>query len=119
MALSVTPVANLAAGQFIAGILDSQGATMSRLFSYTPYTGSPPVAGGAQAPTVPPNGITGFPTVAATPILITAPDASAGNVGMVQVTLAPNASDVVNASSPQVLRTSPQALAIVASTSTQ
>lgn len=111
MSLSVVPVANLTNGQYLVGVLDN--ATTGKLWSYTPYSSA--AIGDASAPTVPSNGMTKFPTIDEVEV-DAAPDGTA-NVGLVTVTWIPNAADTVDMG-PWVLYTGPNALAIVASTST-
>jgi hypothetical protein len=111
MSLSVVPVANLTNGQYLAGILDN--ATTSKLWSVTPYSSA--AVGDAEAPTVPNDGIVGFPTVDEVEV-DKAPDGTA-NVGLVTVSWLPNGDDVIDPG-PCTFQTGPNALAIVASTST-
>jgi hypothetical protein len=108
MSLSVVPVANLTSGQYLAGILDN--ATTSKLWSVTPYSSA--AAGDAEAPA--PGDCVKFPTVEEVEV-DAAPDGT-GNVGLVTIVYAPNAEDDVD-NGPWVLQTSPNALAIVSSSS--
>jgi hypothetical protein len=109
MSLSVVAVANLAIGQYLAGILDD--ATTSKLWSVTPYSSA--ALGDAEAPTAPSN-IGGFPTVEEVEI-DAAPDGT-HSVGLIFVSWMPNAADEVD-TGPCVVQTGPNALAIVASSS--
>jgi hypothetical protein len=111
MSLTVVPVANLTNGQYLVGILDN--ATTSKLWSMTPYSSA--ALGDAEAPTIPDNGMIGFPTVDEVEI-DPAPDGTA-NVGIVTITWESNVTSLASPG-PYVIETGPNALAIVASTST-
>lgn len=112
MSLSVVPVANLTNGDYLAGILDS--ATTSKLWTYTPYSSA--AVGDAEAPALPEDSPrVGFFTVDTVEV-DAAPDGTA-NVGLVTITWVPNAADTVDPG-PCAIVTGPNALAIVASTST-
>jgi hypothetical protein len=110
MSLSVIPVANLTAGQHLAAIVDN--ATTSKLWSVTPYSSAAP--GDAEAPTVPTD-IPAFPTVDAVE-LDEAPDGTS-NVGLIAVSITPSQEDTTQPG-PYSFEVGPNALAIVASTST-
>lgn len=118
MSLSAKPLANAVAGtDYIVAIVD--GPVTSRMFGNVTYTvGSTlPALGSTNYSVGVPSGMTGFPQLQS----LTATAASDGTnteMGRLNVVLAPNAADVVNAASPMNYTYSGNALAITASTST-
>ena len=116
MALTVSTAAFVSANAFVAGILDN--AVTPRLYTQNAFSGGSTTAPPTSAtPGVQP-GLTGLPQVQAVQLITAGDGVNNQQVGQVKLTLAPNAADVVNASSPQILILSPNALVVVASTST-
>jgi hypothetical protein len=121
LTLSVTPVANVTPGsQYVAGWVDP--VITGKLFTSTPYTGT----GVGTVPTagtpVPATGLSGLPGIASlTPVFAAdgggiqnSNDNGDAQVGYFRLNLSPAAGDVVNASSPQQIILSPNALVITA-----
>lgn len=123
LTMTVKPLANAVAGtDFIVAILDSQGAVTAHDYAIVTYTvgASLPALGASNYTINAP-----FTQNAANPKLpqlqalsaVSNSDGTNTELGMLLATLAPDPADVVNASSPQVFRFSPNAIAITATTS--
>jgi hypothetical protein len=110
--LSCVPVAAVSTSDYVAGILD--GPSRSVLFTNNQYAFTSGAVSGSN-PIVPPNGEAALPTVTAVNPVIVDDSVNGYQVGMVKLTLSPNSSDVVNASSPQIFEVSPNALVVVSS----
>jgi hypothetical protein len=113
--LSAKPLANAVAGtDYIVAIVDPAiGAT--KVFTQVSYTvsGTLPALGASNYSLVPESGTTGIPQLQSL-TAVSASDGTNTEMGQLKVTLAPNAADVVNASSPMVYTYSPSAIAITA-----
>jgi len=116
MSLSVSTAAFVTAGDYIAGVLDN--AVTPRLYSVNSFSGATTTTPPTSATTGVNPEFTGFPTVGTVQLVAAGDGVNDEQLGYVKLTLVPNASDVANASSPMQLVLSPNALVIVASTST-
>ena len=118
MALTVSTAAFVSANAFVAGILDN-GVT-PRLYTANAFSGgSTPAPPTSATPGVPANSpMVGLPQVQSVALITAGDGVQNVQVGQVRLTLVPNAADTLLASSPLELVLSPNALVIVASTST-
>lgn len=123
ISLTVKPAASVATTDFVYGVLDPVGRTV--IFGKTTYPDGSTDAIGTPTLGVDTNGATALPAVGSVVVTSASDGGTAGpsgpvqslnsgdlQVGIVTITLAPAAGDVVNASSPQVLHLSPQALVL-------